>query len=115
MTFGIDAGLPIAVSTVGKCVGRSIAGIQFDALAIINVDGSTLGIGKRQSCQFDSTFVTAFQLESSVVTVAGEFVGDFARIRISNRFGLYQNHVWQRAARTGHEILEIIIDGYCSR
>ena len=85
MSLGIDASLPTAICTIRKCIGTSVfIGIQFNALAVIDVDGRTRGIVQRHAYKFDGTLVTTTHLESSVIAATRELVGDFTWCTISN-------------------------------
>ena len=65
-----------------RAVGEGVLGVSFhadiDALAILDVEGCTGGIGEREAAQLHGGFVGAGHIELAVAAVAGEAVGDLA-------------------------------------
>ena len=61
-----EASLPVAISTVGEAVGRLVLDAEVDALAVLDVDGRTIGIGQIESVEGDAALIAAAEIEAAI-------------------------------------------------
>ena len=61
-----EASLPVATSAVGEAVGRLVLDAEVDALAVLDVDGRTIGIGQIESVEGDAALIAAAEIEAAI-------------------------------------------------
>ena len=61
-----EASLPVATSAVGEAVGRLVLDAEVDALAVLDVDGRTIGIGQIESVEGDAALIAAAEVETAI-------------------------------------------------
>ena len=80
LSLAVDAGLLRAVATVGQRVLRAALGAELYALLVGDVDGGTVRVGHRQTCQRNGTFIRAVECQRAVGGRAAEHVGDLVAV-----------------------------------
>ena len=78
MSLDHETSLLRAVGTVGQRILCVFFHAHINALAILNVDGCTTGIGQRHSVQFQCCLIRARHVEASIGGPSTQCISDFA-------------------------------------
>ena len=66
MAFAVDTAVIVAVLSVCQRVGGTLLDFNLDALAILDIEGSSRGIGQCQVVELDNTFVVSLYIKLAV-------------------------------------------------
>ena len=78
VTLDVQGTITVFVGTISQRAGLIFLDADINTLAILDVDGSTAGVGQADTVELDSTFVRAFQIELAVRRSAGEIVDNLS-------------------------------------
>ena len=100
MALDSKATLLRAVGTIDQSVGRAIDQRHADALAITDVDGCTIGVGQRDTIQFEGHLVGTIHPERAISRCTTQHIGNLAQVVTREIISLRDGHM----CAIGHDI-----------